>query len=51
MLIAQWILEITDILIKKIVSFLYVSAIPKQFCRARPPPPPHPKTVPTALSL
>ena len=37
-LIAQWILEITDMLLIKIASFLYV----KIFC-AKSPPPPIPK--------
>ena len=43
MLIAQWILEITDILMYKFVSFLYVSVIQKNVL------PPNLKTVPTAL--
>ena len=42
MLIAQWILEITDILINKIVSFWKKSVIKKNFARLRP-------YVPTAL--
>ena len=50
-MIAQWILEITDILMNKILSFLYVSDKKKiaRLCRAISPPPPNPKTVPTAL--
>ena len=48
MVIAQWIFEITDILMNKIVSFLKKSVIKKNFaqnffC------PPNPKIVPTAL--
>ena len=44
MLIIQWILKITDILMYKIVSFLNISVI-KNFLH----PPPIPKNVPTAL--
>ena len=46
-------MEIIDILMNKLVSFLYVSVIQKKFARASPrnffAPPPNPKTVPTAL--
>ena len=50
MLIAQWILEITDILMNKIVSFWEKSVI-KIFFAAQQffCPPPNPKIVPTAL--
>ena len=45
MLRAQWILEVTDILMYKIVSFWNICVIQNY------PPPPHLKYVPTALMI
>ena len=48
MLIAQWILEITDILMNKIVSF-WKKSVMQSRATIFFVPPPNPKIVPTAL--